>query len=191
MTGRIVMAAPQRLTVQVSRVRRVSMLLVVLVRSSSVMRPPGRVEDWRACCRWRVSRPALSSAGWVHHSPVATVPTPATSNRTCGSPADGFPTTCFQRRARSRTASSSRGEGFESTGAEQGLELSGGCRLRPACPFPLSHPLPHLSVHVLKLLGRVPHTKLGAPPPNDRVALCHDCRQCAPHPSSFRLFPNL
>ena len=48
---------------------------------------PCRVEDWRgapknpvgmelgrASCRWRVTSPALSVAGWVHSSTMATIP---------------------------------------------------------------------------------------------------------------------
>ena len=31
----------------------------------------GRVEGRRACCRWRVSSPTLSIAGWVHNSVVS------------------------------------------------------------------------------------------------------------------------
>jgi hypothetical protein len=45
---------------------------------------PSRVEGRRACGRWRVSRPALSIAGWVHSSTMATFPAPATSNGACG-----------------------------------------------------------------------------------------------------------
>jgi len=51
----------------------------------------GRVEGRRACCRWRVSSPALSIARWVHNSTVATFPAPATSNAACGFPALRFP----------------------------------------------------------------------------------------------------
>ena len=69
--------------------------------------------------------------------------------------------------------------------------MSGGCRSLQACPFPLSHPLPHIAVQVLKLLGRVAHTEVVAPPPNDGVEFGHYCRKCAPQASSFRLFPNL
>jgi hypothetical protein len=56
--------------------------------------PSGRVEGRRACCRWRVSSPALSIAGWVHNSTMATFPAPATSNAACGFPALRFPA-CF------------------------------------------------------------------------------------------------
>ena len=69
--------------------------------------------------------------------------------------------------------------------------MSGGCRSLQAGPFPRSHPWPHISGQVLKLLGRVTHTKIVAPPPNDRVECCHYCRQCAPQTSSFRLFPHV
>jgi hypothetical protein len=69
--------------------------------------------------------------------------------------------------------------------------LSGGCRSLQACPFPRSHPVPHLAVEVLKLLGRVTHPKIVAPPPNDRVACCHYGRQCAPQTSSCRVGPNV
>ena len=53
--------------------------------------PTGRVEGRRACCRWRVSSPALSITGWVHNSTMATFPAPATSNAACGFPALRFP----------------------------------------------------------------------------------------------------
>ena len=59
--------------------------------------PTGRVEGRRACCRWRVSSPVLSIAGWVHNSTMATFPTPATSNAACGFPALRFPA-CFMLR---------------------------------------------------------------------------------------------
>ena len=53
--------------------------------------PTGRVENWRAHFRWRVSSRALSIARWVHSSTMATVPAPATSNGACGFPALRFP----------------------------------------------------------------------------------------------------
>src|SRR6266511_1472714 len=151
----------------------------------------GRVEDWRACGRWRVSSPALSMAGWVHNSTVATVPTPATSNRTCGAPADGFPTTFVQELSRSRAASSSRGEVFASPGAVQGLKLFGRSAPLQACPQPLPHTLSHISVQVLERLGRVADADIVAPPANDPVELCHHRRYGTPQASSFGLLPNV
>lgn len=150
---------------------------------------PGRVEDWRACWRWRVSSPALSSAGWVHNSPVATVPTPATSNRTCGAPAYGFPTPFFQRRSRSRAASASRGDVVESTRAGQCLELVGRSAPLQACLSPWHHTLSPLSVPVLKRLGRVAHADGVAPPSKARVAFGHHCRQGSPQAAPFGRLP--
>jgi hypothetical protein len=56
-----------------------------------------RVEGRRAGCRWRVSSPALSIAGWVHNSAMATFPAPATSNAACGFPALRFPARFMSR----------------------------------------------------------------------------------------------
>src|SRR5713101_7377006 len=58
---------------------------------------PSRVENWRAHLRWRVSNPTLSLVGWVHSSPIATFPAPASSNAACGFPALRFPA-CFMFR---------------------------------------------------------------------------------------------
>ena len=49
--------------------------------------PTGRVENWRARFRRRVSSRALSIARWVHSSTMVTFPAPATSNAACGFPA--------------------------------------------------------------------------------------------------------
>ena len=51
----------------------------------------GRVENWRAHFRARVSSRTLSSVRWVHNSPMVTFPTPASSNGACGFPALRFP----------------------------------------------------------------------------------------------------
>jgi hypothetical protein len=63
------------------------------LRPTSVVPPTltGRVENWRAHLRWRVSSRALAIARWVHSSTIVTFPAPATSNATCGFPALRFP----------------------------------------------------------------------------------------------------
>jgi uncharacterized cupin superfamily protein len=57
----------------------------------------GRVENWRAHGRWRVSIHALSIGWWVHSSTMATFPVPASSNGACRFPALRFPA-CFSPR---------------------------------------------------------------------------------------------
>jgi len=47
----------------------------------------GRVENWRARWRERVSSRTLSMARWVHSSPMATFPVPASSHAACRFPA--------------------------------------------------------------------------------------------------------
>ena len=168
-----------------------SVLYLSCILPGLFVRRPGRVEDWRACCRWRVSRPALSRAGWVHHSTVATFPTPATSHRTGGSPAYGFPTPYVQERSRSWAASSSRGEAFESTGAVQGLKVFGRSAPLQAGPPPWPHTLSPLAIQVLDLRGRVAHADIGAPPAHDQVACCHHRRDGTPHAAAFGLLPQV
>ena len=51
----------------------------------------GRVENWRAHCRWRFSIHSLSIKWWVHSSTIVAFPVPAASNRAGGFPALGFP----------------------------------------------------------------------------------------------------
>jgi hypothetical protein len=155
------------------------------------MPSPGRVEDWRACWRWRVSSPALSMAGWVHHATVATCPTPATSHRTGGAPADGVPTTVVQERSRSRAASSSRGEVVESTCAVQGRKWCGRSAPRHACPPPWPQTWSHLAVQVLELLGRVADAAIVAPPAHEPVACGHPRRDGTPHAASCGLRPTV
>src|SRR5437762_104338 len=58
----------------------------VTLRHVSPIPPLGRVENWRAYRRWRVSSPTLSLVGWVHSSTIVTFPAPATSNAACGFP---------------------------------------------------------------------------------------------------------
>jgi len=68
---------------------------------------------------------------------------------------------------------------------------AGGGSPLPVCSYPLHHTLPRIAVQVLKLLGRVAHTKRVAPPPDDRVEFCYYCRQRLLQASSFRLLPNI
>src|SRR5262249_15550523 len=51
----------------------------------------GRVENWRAHGRWRVSSRTLSIVPWGHNSTLVTFPAPASSNGACGFPALRFP----------------------------------------------------------------------------------------------------
>jgi hypothetical protein len=44
----------------------------------------------RACCRWRVTSPALSVAEWVHSSTMATFPEAPLKSRTAGFPRSGL-----------------------------------------------------------------------------------------------------
>src|SRR5262245_17591172 len=108
-------------------------------------------------------------AGWGHHATVATLPAPATANRTGACPSYGLPTTCSLALARSRAAYASCCAGCESPGAAQCLEGFGGGTPLPGCSSPRPHALRPIAVPGLALRGRVAHPASVAPAPDARV----------------------
>jgi hypothetical protein len=155
------------------------------------MPAPGRVKEWRLRRRCRLSVAPRFLWECLTSSTLSWLPSPAASNRTCGSPASGVPTTFGLRPSRARATSPWQIAGLDSTGPEPRLEVGHGHVALPARAFPGHPALPDIPIQGLELLGRVTKAELVAPPPDDRMKFRHHGQHGTPQPTSFRLGPDL
>jgi hypothetical protein len=140
-------------------------------RSGRCRASAGRVREWR-------------------RRPRAWFPPPATSTRTCGSPADGLPTTVGRRHSRTPPASPGQIAGRDSTRSTPRVGLTDAGPRQP-CPPPWPQTPPHGAIQGRQLPGGGAHAAGGAPPAEKRIEGGGHRRQCPTQAPPPRLPPTL
>jgi hypothetical protein len=159
-------------------------------RSGRCKPSPGRVKEWRLRRRCGLSVAPRFLWECLTSRTISWFPSPATSNRTCGFPADGFPTTFDRRRSRAPPTSPRQIEGLNPTLSKPGVGITGDEPLHTRHP-PVQQAKPHVTVQGLQLLGGVAHPEGVAPPTDERVECGDDRRQGPAQAPPQRLAPNL